>query len=209
MKFIISESHRKKLITESILSDIESTLSNLKELGKKTLEDTKNMVNFDLKFLLTWSTTIGGFMGPLTNFILSENPDLSREEVSTIAIGVSAFLFYNNIELARKIYNSVVEKGLGGIFEKTMDKGIQLRDALMSFLSSIGLTIQNVSHVAAFTFLIPVVGYIIALINGGELTGDNVEDIVKRITAAGVTYLSINLIKNVVGKLIDRTKSTS
>ena len=148
-------------------------------------------------------------MGPLTNFILSENPDLSREEVSTIAIGVSAFLFYNNIELARKIYNSVVEKGLGGIFEKTMDKGIQLRDALMSFLSSIGLTIQNVSHVAAFTFLIPVVGYIIALINGGELTGDNVEDIVKRITAAGVTYLSINLIKNVVGKLIDRTKSPS
>jgi len=209
MKFIISESHRKKLLTESILSDIESTLSSLKELGRKTLEDTKKMVNFDLKFLLTWSTTIGGFMGPLTNFILSENPDLSREEVSTIAIGVSAFLFYNNIELAKKIYTSVFEKGLGGIFEKTMDKGIQLRDALMSFLSSIGLTIQNVSHVAAFTFLIPVVGYIIALINGGELTGDNVEDIVKRITAAGVTYLSINLIKNVVGKLIDRTKSTS
>ena len=83
-----------------------------------------------------------------------------------------------------------------------MDKGIQLRDALMSFLSSIGLTIQNVSHVAAFTFLIPVAGYIITLVSGGELTGDNIEDIVKRVAAAGATYLSINLIKNVVKKII-------
>jgi hypothetical protein len=130
MKFVIGESQRKELLKESILSDLENTLYSLKDFGLKTLNDAKEMLNFDVRFLLTWSATIGGFMGPLTDFILSENPDLSREEVSTIAIGVCAFLFYNNKELGEKIYNTIKEKGLSDTFKSAMSKGNELKKAI-------------------------------------------------------------------------------
>lgn len=204
MKFIIAESQRKEILKESILSDLEDTLSGLKDFGLKTLNDAKKMLNFDIRFLLTWSATIGGFMGPLTDFILSQNPDLSREEVSTIGIGVCAFLFYNNKELGEKIYNTIKEKGLSDVFKSAMSKGNELKKALKMFLKSIGVTVQNMTHVAAFTFLIPVVGHMTTLISGGQLTDGDIDDIVKRVVAAGVTYVSASFLKNLFSKISER-----
>lgn len=204
MKFVIGESQRKELLKESILSDLENTLSSLKDFGLKTLNDAKQMLNFDIRFLLTWSATIGGFMGPLTDFVMSENPDLSREEVSTIAIGVCAFLFYNNKELGEKIYNTIKEKGLSDTFKSAMSKGNELKKALKMFLKSIGVTTQNMTHVAAFTFLVPVVGHMATLISGGELTDGDLDDVVKRVVAAGVTYVSASFLKNLFSKISER-----
>lgn len=204
MKFIINESQRNKILKESILSDLDNTLVSLRDFGAKTLDDTRQMLNFDIRFLLTWSTTIGGFMGPLTDFILSENPDLSREEVSTIAIGVCAFLFYNNKELSEKIYNTIKEKGLSNTFKSAMSKGNELKKALKMFLKSVGVTTQNITHVAAFTFLVPVVSHMATLISGGELTDGDLDDVVKRVVAAGVTYVSASFLKNLFSKISER-----
>lgn len=204
MKFVIGESQRKELLKESVLSDLENTLSGLKDFGIKTLRDTAKMLGFDVKFLLTWSATIGGFMGPLTDFVMGENPDISREEVSTIVIGACAFLFYNNKELGEKIYSVIKEKGLSEIFKKTLDKGDELKKALKLFLKSIGVTVQNMTHVAAFTFLVPVVGHLTTLMSSGVLTDSDLDDAAKRVVAAGATYFSASFIKNLFEKISNK-----
>ena len=72
------------------------------------------------------------------------------------------------------------------------------------FLKSIGVTTQNMTHVAAFTFLVPVVGHMATLISGGELTVGNLDDVVKRVVAAGVTYVSASFLKNLFSKISER-----
>jgi hypothetical protein len=52
--------------------------------------------------------------------------------------------------------------------------------------------------------LVPVVGHMATLISGGQLTDGDLDDVVKRVVAAGVTYVSASFLKNLFSKISER-----
>ena len=207
MEITISEDIQRKLITESLMGDLSKALSNIAQIGKENLKDTQRMMKFDLKFLLTWSATIGGFMGPLTQYIKDQNVELTESNINLIVVGVCATLFYNNEKLVAELVSKIKEEGLLPVFESALEKGAELRSALMRFLESIGLTVGNLFAIASFTFLIPIIGILNTYVTSGEITPESIQEISERIAMAGVTALSATTIRNFLKKFFAKSET--
>ena len=207
MKITISEDIQRKLITESLMGDLSRILSNLSQIGKEILKETQKMMKFDLKFLLTWSATIGGFMGPLNQYIKDQNIELTQANINLIVVGVCATLFYNNEKLVAEFISKIKEKGLIPVFELVLEKGNELKKALMRFLESIGLTVGNLFAIASFTFLIPIIGILNTYVTSGEITPESIQEISERIAMAGVTALSATTIRNFLKKFFAKSET--
>jgi hypothetical protein len=207
MEITISEDIQRKLITESLMGDLSKALSNIAQIGKENLKDTQRMMKFDLKFLLTWSATIGGFMGPLTQYIKDQNVELTEANINLIVVGVCATLFYNNEKLVAELVSKIKEEGLLPVFESALEKGAELRSALMRFLESIGLTVGNLFAIASFTFLIPIIGILNTYATSGEITPESIQEISERIAMAGVTALSATTIRNFLKKFFAKSET--
>jgi hypothetical protein len=207
MEITISEDIQRKLITESLMGDLSRILSNLSQIGKEILRETQKMMKFDLKFLLTWSATIGGFMGPLNQYIKDQNIELTQANINLIVVGVCATLFYNNEKLVAEFISKIKEKGLIPVFELVLEKGNELKKALMRFLESIGLTVGNLFAIASFTFLIPIIGILNTYATSGEITPGSIQEISERIAMAGVTSLSATTIRNFLKKFFFKSET--
>jgi hypothetical protein len=207
MEITISDDIQRKLITESLMGDLSKALSNISQIGKENLKDTQRMMKFDLKFLLTWSATIGGFMGPLTQFIKDQNVEITDENINLIVVGVCAALFYNNENLIAELVSKIKEKGLISVFESALEKGNELKNALVRFLESIGLTVGNLFAIASFTFLIPIIGILNGYASSGEINSENIQEIAERIAMSGVTALSATTIKNFLKKFFKKVET--
>ena len=206
MEITISESVKKQLIKESMLDDFRKTLSKIASIGEKSIEESGKIRNFDVKFLLTWSATIGGFVGPLNDFIAGKEHNLSQGEIMSLSIGVAATLFYNNQKLISKILNKVKELGLVDTFKMALEKGKELKGALISFLESVGITTSNLLHVASFTFIIPIIGVFIGMAENSQITYEDVSEIAERIIAANVTRHSAVIVKNAVKSIFEKLR---
>ena len=189
------------------MGDLSKALSNIAQIGKENLKDTQRMMKFDLKFLLTWSATIGGFMGPLTQYIKDQNVELTEANINLIVVGVCATLFYNNEKLVAELVSKIKEEGLLPVFESALQKGDELRSALIRFLESIGLTVGNLFAIASFTFLIPIIGILNTYATSGEITPESIQEISERIAMAGVTALSATTIRNFLKKFFAKSET--
>jgi hypothetical protein len=207
MEITISEDIQRKLITESLMSDLSKVLSSLAQIGKENVKDTQKMMKFDLKFLLTWSGTIGGFMGPLNQYIKDQNVEITQANINLIVLGVCSILFYNNEKLISEIVAKIKEKGLMPTFELALEKGKELKSALIIFLESIGLTVGNLFAIASFTFLIPILGILNGYATGGEITPESIQEISERIAMSGVTALSATTIRNFLKKFFKKVET--
>jgi hypothetical protein len=203
MEITISEDVQRKLITESLMGDLSKVLSNLVSVGKENIKDTQKMMKFDLKFLLTWSGTIGGFMGPLNQYIKDQNVEITEANINLIVLGVCSLLFYNNEKLISELISKIKEKGLIQTFELALEKGKELKSALVGFLESIGVTTGSLFAIASFTFLIPILGILNGYAQGGEITSESIQEISERIAMAGVTALSATTIRNFLKKFFN------
>jgi hypothetical protein len=204
MEITISEDVQRKLITESLMGDLSKVLSNLASVGKENIRDTQKMMKFDLKFLLTWSTTIGGIMGPLNQYIRDQNPELTQANINLITVGVCAMLFYNNEKLVTDIITKIKKEGLVSVFESALEKGSEAKNAITNFLNSIGVTTSNIFAIASFTFMLPILPILNGYAQGGEITSESIQEIAERIAMSGVTALSATTIRNFLKKFFKK-----
>lgn len=56
------------------------------ELTNKIIKDTLKTTGLDFSFLLTWGAGIGGFMGPVEDFISGKFPSFSSTDISLIMV---------------------------------------------------------------------------------------------------------------------------
>ena len=207
MELTISEEIQKKLITESLMGDVSKILANLVKSAKQNLIDTQNVLKFDLKFLLTWSSTIAGFMGPLNSFVNDKFPDLTQSDINFISVGVCSMLFYNNEKLITEFIAKIKDKGLVSAFEEALEKGKELKSSFINFLESIGITTSNILSIASFTFMIPILSILNGYATSGIITPDNIEEIAERIALSGITALSSVSLKNFLKRFFSRLKN--
>lgn len=205
MDVVLNESQYKSLILESIKNKFEQKSEDQKKFLSKIVSSVNKEFNIDLKFILTWSTTIAGLMEPVYELISENHVDLSQSELALITVGVIMTFFYTTKEPLGRILQLIRERGLISEFDDMMSKTYQLKDAFSDFISSLGVSVGNLTNVLAFTFLLSTLGIIIDVSKEGF--GENeIEMVIKSILLYFGTLTTKGIAKEIIKKMIKRFK---
>ena len=206
MNIILTESQYIKLLKEEKENEIEQTFSNSADVARKIVNDVKKQHKIDFTFALTWGSVIGGFVGPISQYLEGTYPNLTESDISLICFGIILTFFSDNKEKLKKVLQLIKEKGIITFFDRAINKAYDLRDAFFEFIKSLNVTFSKISNMMAYTFLVPLVPLLKNLIEM-DLSGNQIDIIVKGIAHYSGLALSSSIIKNLVEKIIERFRS--
>ena len=203
---LITERQRKRIILENVSDRITSEIESGYDLVKDVLSKSAKQYNLDVQFLLTWGATIGGIIGPLNDYITGLNHPFTDEQVCLVLTGVIASLYYDNQKVIDKITDTIKKEGLLSLYSKTLNKGKELKNVFVKLIDSLNITTHKFTNIISYAFLIPILS-ILYNISSEDFSSSDVNEIVKRIMAAGLVTISGNLLKEVITKILNRFKS--
>ena len=156
MEVILKNKQYKKVLLEVVKKNIEGSSEENKTLIKRVVSDVKKHFNIDLKFILTYSVTIGGLIGPVHDIISLQLPNLSSFDLSLITIGTIMTYYYNNIDILHNILVKIRDNNLINEFNLMLEKTETLKSVFFDFVKSLGVTFGSMSNILGFTFLLNV-----------------------------------------------------
>jgi len=204
MRIIITETQKRIILRESNGEEIKNTIKTNTEKIEKIIKESKEQIGVNLEFLLTWGAGIGGFMGPVEDFIQGRFPDLSETEFLLLMTGVIATYFVKSKKTLTKIYNKIKEKNLDNKFESTLKKSDSLYQSFLDLVESLNLTIHNLSNMLSYTFIIPILPNILSMVENESSL--DISNLTKRIIGfIGVTIAGVS-IKEFISKIISKLR---
>ena len=205
MKIIISESQHKRILMENINSDLEKRFQNMKKFTKNVISEAKKQINLDLSFLLTWGSTLGGLMGPVSDYIEGKYPELSNTDISLLCTGAILTYFTNNKEGLTKVLDKIKEKSLIQEFDYMLEKTGELKNVFISFIDSFAIPVNKLSNMLAYAFLIPILPELYEMSQGfGE---HDIMELFKRILYFVGVSVSGVFLKNLLLSIVNRFKT--
>jgi hypothetical protein len=189
---LITESQKRVLLRESVNKEVGDMVKQNYEFAKNVINQTSEQIGLNLQFLITWGASIGGFVGPLNEFIQGKFPDLSEMEVSLILTGIIATYYIDNKKLVAKILNEIKGLGLMGEFTSVLRKSSQLKETFIQFIESLNITLHKVTNIMSYAFIIPIID------------SKDAKELALRIGAFGLLTVSGIVVKELFSKLIKR-----
>jgi hypothetical protein len=107
--------------------EIKKSYNELYEMLYTDEKTVKKQFGIDLEFLLTWGTTIGGLVKPVSDFIKGTYPELSDTNLALICTGVILTYFTNNKKLLSEVIEKIKENGLIFEFDLMLEKSGKLK----------------------------------------------------------------------------------
>jgi len=205
MKIIITEQQKRLILTENVGEQLGGVIKSNTEKAKKIIEEAQKQMGLNLQFLLTWGAGIGGFLGPVEDFVRGRYPELSESQVVLILIGIIATYFVENEDFIEKIKSEMKPDTLPK-FEMVSKKGKRLKSTFLDFIDSLGVTFHRMTNMLSYTFIIPLIPMIYQMATDDLVNPSDIEQLVTRIVGfAGVTISGI-LMKHMISKMIRRFK---
>jgi hypothetical protein len=206
MKVVISENQNKLLLTEGLSEKILKSYKLMIEFTEKVLKEAKTVTGLDFGFLLSWGSTLGGLMMPVSKFIEGEYPELTSLDLSLLVTGVMVTYYTSNKRALVKILSEIKERGLVEVFDKMLSAANNLKDTFLSFVESLNITMFKVSNMLAYTFLIPVLPQLYEMAQMG-FDQTTINQIIKRLLSYGVIIGSSIIVREVIRKIINRFRN--
>jgi len=206
MDILLTESQYKKLLVEEKSDKIYLNLSKNKNIVKSILNDVKEKHNIDFTAAVTWGFVIGGFIGPISDYIKGLYTNLSDSDVILICFGIILTFFSSNKEKLFKVLQLIKEKKLISFFDRSISKANDLKDAFFNFLESLNITFSKTSNMLAYCFLIPIIPLIKDLASL-DLDSEEVLLVLKSLTHYTGTIVSSTILTQIFKKMIERFKS--
>ena len=204
MRIIITESQKRMLILENIGDELGSIIKQNAERVKKLVSEVQNQIGMNLQFLLTWGAGIGGFMGPVEDFIRGRFPELTDIQVFLIILGVISTHLIENKELNKKILDKINEDGILKQFKVSSKKTSELKSVFYDFVQSLGVTFHRITNMLSYTFIIPIIPMIYQMVTDGLVTNSDLKSLATRVIAfTGLTISGI-LSKDLITKMVRR-----
>jgi hypothetical protein len=205
MDLVIKESHYRKILLESVKNGIEGSSESNKNLIKNAISNVKRSFGIDLKFILTYSVTIGGLMGPVQEIIKSEIPTLSETDLSLLIVGTIMTYYYNNVEELQRILRLIRDNNLINEFNYMLEKTGRLKDAFFDFVSSLNVNLGSMSNILAFTFLINVLSTLLKFAQN-DFTNLEIEKLIMGLSGYFGALASKEITQEIIKKMILRFK---
>ena len=203
MKIIITENQNKALLNESVSESIIRSYRSMKKFTEKVLKETKETTGLDFEFLMSWGSTLGGLMMPVSQFIEGNHPELTSLDISLLITGAMVTYYTSNKKALSKILETIKEKGLVEVFDEVLSSTSNLKDTFLSFISSLNITMGKMANMLAYTFLIPLLPQLYEMAQTGY-DQNTVNQIVKRILSYGTIIGSSAIIRELIKKIIIR-----
>lgn len=206
MKIIITESQKRIILTESTGEKLGNIIKYNANRVTNYVNEAQSQMGMNLQFLLTWGAGIGGFVGPVEDFVRGRFPNISEQEVMLICIGVIATYFLDNKKNISKIYEKIQDEGLSKVFETVIKKSDTLRNTLLDFIDSLGVTFHRITNMLSYTFILPLIPPILDIAKSGSIDHIDPKELAMRII--GFTGLTISgiIFKDLISKMVRRFK---
>ena len=206
MDFLINESQLRLILQEQDENNMSGDMKEMYSFTKNLVDKVKKIYGLNLRLLLTWGASVGGFVLPLSEFIKTGRFNLTEEQQILILAGVACTFFYDNSRTLKLLLKKIKSEGLENTFKEVLIKSKNLRSSFFSFLKSAGVTLNNTMDLIAYSFIIPVITDIL----GGIMNGGNPEEIAmtiaKRLAASGVIVVSQSVLSEVLRRIIKKIK---
>jgi hypothetical protein len=205
MKIIITEIQNRSLLNESISESIIGNYMSMKKFTHKVLKETKETTGLDFEFLMSWGSTLGGLMMPVSQFIEGKYPELTSLDISLLVTGAMVTYYTSNKKVLSKILNTIKEKGLINVFDEVLSVTSNLKDTFLSFINSLNIAMGKMTNMLAYTFLIPLLPQLYEMAQTGY-DQNTVNQIIKRILSYGTIIGSSAIMREIIKKIINRFK---
>jgi hypothetical protein len=206
MRIIITESQKRMILLENIGEDLGSIIKQNAERVKKLISEVQNQIGMNLQFLLTWGAGIGGFMGPVEDFVRGRFPELTDLQVFLIILGVISTHLIENKELNKKILDKIKEDGILKQFKISSKKTNELKSVFSDFVESLGVTFHRITNMLSYTFIIPIIPMIYQMVTDGLVTNSDLKSLATRVIAFTSLTISGILFKDLITKMVRRFK---
>lgn len=203
---IITESQKRRLLNEGggggNFSDV---IKRNYDLVKDIISKSSSQIGLNLEFLITWGASIGGFVGPLNDFISGQNPDFSDLDISLILTGIIANYYVDNKSLVNKIATTIKERGLTESFKKYLRKSREFKKVFFQFVESLGITLHKVTNILSYTFILPLLPMLYDMAKTGADSKD-IKELIQRLAGFGILTVSGIVLKELITKIVRRFK---
>ncbi len=203
---LINEHQKKQLLVESSLNQFTNVVKNNYEFVKSIIQDSSKQMGMNLEFLITWGASIGGFVGPLNDFIKGEFPDISSTDLSLILTGIISIYYLDNKKFIKNILSLIEEKGLKSIFSVALNKSKEFKSVFVEFISSLNLTLHKVTNIMSYTFILPLIPMLFQMAQSGQFNQQDIKEISIRLAGFGLLTVTGNMIKEIITKILKRFK---
>ena len=197
MDFLINESQLRIILQEQDQSKMSDYMKEMYSYTNGLVDRAKEIYGLNLKLLLTWGASLGGFVLPLNNFIKTGRFELNEAEQTLILVGVACSVFYDNSRMLKLIYKK-------DTFKEVLIKSKNLKNSFSRFLSSANVTISSSLDLVAYSFLIPIITDILEASSTSGNFETIAKTIAKRLVASGVVIVSQALLSDAIKKLIKK-----
>jgi len=206
MEFLITESQLKKILTEQERSRMDGYMKQLNSFTKQIVNRVLKSYGLNLRMLLTWGTSVGGMVLPLDRYLRTGNFDLTDNQRMLVLAGIAFALFFEAKSPLSKLLKLIKEEGLSDVYEVGLNKGKQLKESFLNFMSSVNVSTGSFMDTVAYSFLIPIITDIQeAAMNGGD-PKETAIMIAQRLSASGVVIIGSQVLSRTIKKIIDRIK---
>lgn len=207
MDIVLTESQYIRILKEQNENKIAGVFQDSKSFTKNLLSNVKKQFGIDFTFLGTWGSVIGGFVGPISDYLNGRYVNLSDSDITLISFGILLTFFSDNKEKLRKVLDLIKERGIITFFDRALMKSYDLKESFFSFLESLNVSFPKLGNMISYTFLVPLVPLIFNLSNL-DLGKDQIELIIKGISLYVGGILSTSIIESIISKMIKRFKNS-
>ncbi len=199
---LINENQKRIILRESVNDEFGDMVKQNYKFVKDVLKMSSKQMGMNFEFLFTWGASIGGFVGPLNEFISGKYPNVSDVEMSLILTGIIATFYMNNKEMIRKILEKIKSEGLSEEFKSGLNKANQLKSTFVDFMDGLNITLHSVTNIMSYAFIIPLIPIVYSAVNSGAFKTGDAKEIAIRLSSFGVLTVSGIVMKELFSKLI-------
>ena len=206
MEFLISESQLRTILMEQDESRMTNHMKHLYSFTNNIVGRVFKKYSINAKMLLTWGTSVGGFLLPLDHFIKSGDFNLDDNQRILILTGIAFIIFFENKRGIGAILKKIKEEGLEDTFKIILNKASDLKSAFVDFLSSANIKVGTLMDTISYSFLIPIITDIQSIITRTSNLKEASIIIAERLVASGVVLLSAEMLSKIIKKIITKIK---
>jgi hypothetical protein len=164
MQVLVNETQVKRILNENLVNNITKKLDNLVSFTNATVKDLLNSYKFHIRFILTYGAGIGAILEPTIKYLNSQHPVLTDTQLKMIAISAIMIVFYENRDF-KKLEKRISDDSLENELSSAVSYVSKLKEKVKSILDVVGLSIYRVSDILSYTFLLPLLGELMKVIN--------------------------------------------
>jgi len=203
---LITEEQKNKILLKESSGQIINVIKKNYDRVKSIIEESSEQIGMNLQFLITWGASIGGFVGPVEDFVRGKFPELNDVQISLILTGVIASYYIDNKKMIYDIFTKIKENGLSSVLKKVLSKTDTFLSVFLDFIASLGLTLHKITNMLSYTFIIPLLGTFFNMTKNMSVESRDVDEIVLRLTSFGLLTVSGIVIKQLINRIVRRFK---